>query len=70
MIRVGDPVLVLVLLGIHRPKVRCQALACAGEPVPAALPEAVVERASVTVMTRLGLLPLTFGREREVGEEG
>ena len=68
----GAPYLMLVLPGVQAKKFRCPG--CAGEPVPADVGTSAQVNERPLDLTRLGLLPLAFGkaaaREREVGEEG
>lgn len=55
VIAIGEPVFVITIPGVTRPKYRCSG--CAGEPVPE-LPAEVVRSFPVTPMTPLRALQL------------
>lgn len=68
VIQAGRPM--LVFTGFAKWKVRCER--CAGEPAPETIPAHMPAKpvGVPALMTRLGLLPLDFGRQRDPGEEG
>lgn len=69
----GSPVLVLEVLGVHRPKLRCQT--CAGGPVPSELPMRSPRETGVTPLRQIAhavafdYKAAQLG-EREPGEDG
>lgn len=66
IISIGEPVPLLQPMGLTQPKKRCRV--CAGEPVPAYLPEESAPE--VPAMTKLGSVPLPYDwRQKAAGSE-